>query len=117
VQAFNFLGTKGFRCYRTIFSSRFFCKTSTRFARKTFPGTARQGRCSPRREAEWEGRCAAFVAKKVFAVQSRMAYRNINWYVTQRMYQHLRRRSQRPFQPPEGVSLYQHLQQLGLAYL
>ena len=46
-----------------------------------------------------------------------MAYRNINWYVTQRMYQHLRRRSQRPFQPPEGVSLYQHLQQLGLAYL
>ena len=47
----------------------------------------------------------------------RMAYRNINWYVTQRMYQHLRRRSQRPFQPPEGVSLYQHLQQLGLAYL
>jgi len=47
----------------------------------------------------------------------RMAYRNINWYVTQRMCQHLRRRSQRPFQPPEGVSLYQHLQQLGLAYL
>jgi len=46
-----------------------------------------------------------------------MAYRNINWYVTQRMYQHLRRRSQRPFQPPEGVSLCQHLQQLGLAYL
>jgi len=47
----------------------------------------------------------------------RKAYREVNWYVTQRMYQHLRRRSQRPFQPPEGVSLYQHLQQLGLAYL
>ncbi len=47
----------------------------------------------------------------------RQAYRGINWYVTQRMYQHLRRRSQRPYQPPEGVSLYHHLQQLGLAYL
>ena len=47
----------------------------------------------------------------------RKAYREVNWYVTQRMYQHLRRRSQRPFQPPEGVSLCQHLQQLGLAYL
>jgi len=47
----------------------------------------------------------------------RMAYRNINWYVLHRMSIHLRRRSQRPFQPPEGVSLYQHLHQLGLAYL
>jgi len=47
----------------------------------------------------------------------RKAYREVNWYVTQRMCQHLRRRSQRLFQPPEGVSLYQHLQQLGLAYL
>lgn len=47
----------------------------------------------------------------------RVAYRKVNWYVTQRLYQHLRRRSQRPFQPPEGVSLYEHLKQLGLAYL
>lgn len=47
----------------------------------------------------------------------RMAYRKINWYAMQRMSIHLRRRSQRPFRPPEGVSLYQHLHQLGLVYL
>jgi len=47
----------------------------------------------------------------------RKAHRRINWYLTQRLYQHLRRRSQRPFQPPEGVSVYEHLKQLGVAYL
>lgn len=30
---------------------------------------------------------------------------------------HLRRRSQRPFRPPEGVSFYTHLQALGLELL
>jgi RNA-directed DNA polymerase len=47
----------------------------------------------------------------------RQAHRKVNWYLTQRLYQHLRRRSQRPFRPPEGVSVYEHLQQLGLEYL
>jgi len=34
----------------------------------------------------------------------RAAYGQINGYVQQRLYYHLRRRSQRPFRPPEGVS-------------
>ena len=45
------------------------------------------------------------------------AFREINTYVRERLDQHLRRRSQRPFRPPEGVTVYQHLQQLGLVYL
>lgn len=47
----------------------------------------------------------------------RMAYRAMNWYVLQRMAGHLRRRSQRPYRPPEGISLYSHLSQMGLKYL
>lgn len=47
----------------------------------------------------------------------RVAKRHINRYVRQRLVCHLRRRSQRPFRPPEGVSFYKHLQTLGLAYL
>jgi len=47
----------------------------------------------------------------------RMAYREINRFVILRMTQHLHRRSQRPFRPPEGISLYQHLHNLGLVYL
>ncbi len=46
-----------------------------------------------------------------------MAYRHINRFVRERLFRHLRRRSQRPFRPPEGVSLYEHLQHLGLVYL
>ena len=47
----------------------------------------------------------------------RMAYRTINWYVQERMKLHLRRRSQRPYRIPDGVSLYQHLSQMGFEYL
>ena len=47
----------------------------------------------------------------------RMAFREINWYVRDRLRQHLRRRSQRPFRPPEGSSYYGHLHTLGLRYL
>ena len=47
----------------------------------------------------------------------RVAFRAINWYVRDRLKQHLRRRSQRPFRPPEGTSYYAHLQKLGLRYL
>lgn len=45
------------------------------------------------------------------------AYREINWYVMSRLCRHLRRRSQRPFRPPEGVTLYAHLRKMGLVYL
>jgi RNA-directed DNA polymerase len=47
----------------------------------------------------------------------RVAFREINTYVRYRLEQHLRRRSQRPFRPPEGVSLHDHLKNLGLVYL
>lgn len=47
----------------------------------------------------------------------KMAYREINWYVQTRMYHHLRHRSQRPFQVPEGSTLYRHLKKMGLVYL
>jgi len=44
-------------------------------------------------------------------------YWEIDWYVRGRLIQHLQRRSQRPFRPPEGVSWYQHLKQMGLVLL
>jgi RNA-directed DNA polymerase len=47
----------------------------------------------------------------------RMAMRHINWYVRGRLVCHLRRRSQRPYRPPEGTSYYEHLKDLGLIYL
>ncbi len=47
----------------------------------------------------------------------RMAKRHINWYVRARLTKHLKRRSQRPFRPPEGASFYKHLSQMGLIYL
>ena len=47
----------------------------------------------------------------------RVAKRHINSYVRQRLIRHLKRRSQRPFRPPEGVSFYKHLADLGLVYL
>jgi RNA-directed DNA polymerase len=46
-----------------------------------------------------------------------MAYRHVNVYVRDRLTQHLRRRSQRPFKPPKGTTYYSKLEQLGLAYL
>ena len=48
---------------------------------------------------------------------SRVAKRHVNRYVRERLTRHLRRRSQRPFRPPEGVSFYKHFQTLGLVYL
>jgi RNA-directed DNA polymerase len=47
----------------------------------------------------------------------RVAKRHINSFVRKRLTKHLKRRSQRPFRPPEGVSLYRHLADLGLVYL
>ena len=44
----------------------------------------------------------------------RRRFREINWYVRQRLKFHLRRRSQRPFRPPKGVTFYKHLATIGL---
>ena len=50
--------------------------------------------------------------------RSRPAFRRMNWFVFERMVRHLRRRSQRPYRPPAGVSWYSHLyKQLGLVQL
>jgi RNA-directed DNA polymerase len=47
----------------------------------------------------------------------RKAMHDMNWFVLCRLMSHLRRRSQRPFRPPEGISYYRYLRQLGLIYL
>jgi RNA-directed DNA polymerase len=47
----------------------------------------------------------------------RVAFGEINTYVRDRLTQHLRRRSQRPFRPPEGVSYYRQIQLFGLVRL
>jgi len=47
----------------------------------------------------------------------RVAFGEINTYVRGRLTQHLRRRSQRPFRPPEGVSYYGQIQRFGLVRL
>jgi RNA-directed DNA polymerase len=47
----------------------------------------------------------------------RMAKRDINHFVYQRLVRHLKRRSQRPYRPPKGVSFYRHLINLGLQKL
>jgi len=47
----------------------------------------------------------------------RMAMRNINHFVRQRLICHLKRRSQRPFRPPKGVTFYQQLSNMGLIRL
>ncbi len=47
----------------------------------------------------------------------RKGFRQINRYVRQRLKQHVRRRSQRPFRPVEGVSYYGHFKRMGLVYL
>ena len=47
----------------------------------------------------------------------RKAFRHLNYYVRERIAQHLRRRSQRPWRPPQGVHPHDHLDQLGLVRL
>jgi RNA-directed DNA polymerase len=49
--------------------------------------------------------------------QPRKAFQRLNRYVRQRLYQHLRRRSQRPWKPAPGQTAYGYFQQLGLIYL
>lgn len=47
----------------------------------------------------------------------RWVFRSINTFVRNRLTSHLRRRSQRPFRPPKGVTMYEYLAQMGLIYL
>jgi RNA-directed DNA polymerase len=47
----------------------------------------------------------------------RPALRAVNWLVRERLTRHLKRRSQRPFRPPPGVTWYEQLQRMGLIYL
>ena len=47
----------------------------------------------------------------------RQAFRHVNWHVRNRLTRHLKRRSQRPYRPPKGMSFYKHLADLGLVYL
>lgn len=47
----------------------------------------------------------------------RMAFREVNRFVVDRLTTHLRRRSQRPYRPPVGVSFYAQLHSLGLRTL
>ena len=47
----------------------------------------------------------------------RVAFRRINCFTRQRLIRHLKRRSQRPYRPPKGVTWYVQLERLGLAYL
>jgi RNA-directed DNA polymerase len=47
----------------------------------------------------------------------RVAFRAINTYARLRLTIHVRRRSQRPFRPPGGVSYYEHFKRMGLVYL
>jgi RNA-directed DNA polymerase len=47
----------------------------------------------------------------------RVAHREINRFVRNRLVVHLRRRSQRPYRPPKGMTMYAHLKKMGLVYL
>jgi RNA-directed DNA polymerase len=47
----------------------------------------------------------------------RSVFRQLNGYVFLRLARHLRRRSQRPFRPAEGQTVYAKLQRLGLRFL
>jgi RNA-directed DNA polymerase len=47
----------------------------------------------------------------------RQSFHRLNWFVVTRLTRHLRRRSQRPYRPAEGVTFYDQLQRLGLRLL
>jgi RNA-directed DNA polymerase len=47
----------------------------------------------------------------------RAAFRQLNCFVRERLTRHLKRRSQRPYRPPPGMTWYRQLDRLGLIYL
>lgn len=47
----------------------------------------------------------------------RAAFRRVNSFVRERLTRHCKRRSQRPWRPPNGASAYDHFKRMGLRYL
>ena len=47
----------------------------------------------------------------------RRSFRKVNRFARRRLGVHLRRRIQRPFRPPKGMTFYRHFANLGLTYL
>ncbi len=47
----------------------------------------------------------------------RVAFNKVNWFVNCRLTRHLAHRSQRKYRPSKGVSVYAHLQKMGLVRL
>ena len=45
------------------------------------------------------------------------AFQTVNGLILSRLVHHLKRRSQRPFRPPAGMTYYAHMQSLGLRFL
>ena len=97
-----------------------------------FPSTQAQARIRARiRELTDTRRCFEPIPRVIHEVNQvlsgwgryfsvghpRAAFRKVNWYVTNSLVRHLRRRSQRPFRPPKGVSFPQQLARLGLRLL
>ena len=80
--------------------------TSTKFCFKPIPALIRQ----VNRQVEGWANYFRFG-------YSRAAFRQINRTVRCRMAAHLKRRSQRPYRPPKGMSMYRHLANMGLVYL
>jgi RNA-directed DNA polymerase len=48
---------------------------------------------------------------------NRTGKRRLNRHARERLVKHIKRRSQRPYRPPEGTSFYAHCKELGLVYL
>jgi RNA-directed DNA polymerase len=46
----------------------------------------------------------------------RGAWWEVDWFVRGRLIRHLKRRSQRPYRPPEGVGWFENLQRFGLVF-
>ena len=79
--------------------------TSSRFCFKSIPALIRQ----VNRQVEGWANYFRFG-------YSRAAFRQINRVVRCRIAAHLKRRSQRPYRPPKGLSMYRHLANMGLVY-
>ena len=93
-------------------------KALARLREKLRDLTGRRRRCQPIPQMIGEVNRLLRNLSRYFAHgYPRVAFRKINWFVNHRLYQHLRRRSQRPFRPPEGVTFPAHLQSLGLETL
>lgn len=121
----NFLGFT-FRYDRDLFGR------ATRFL-NVFPSQKALARLRERlRELTWSNRCHVPIPQVIAEINQvlrgwanyfalgypRRAFRQIDWFVQQRLYRHLRRRSQRRrFRVPEGMTFLAFMQSLGLQQL